>query len=417
MRRPWNTAGWSRTPWRAVVLTLVVLALHRLGVSVALPGADRAVVQAVLGEGWLGHGLLGLYDLVVGSALGRASVLAVGLIPWLLADTGARVVTAWVERRRAGPEPSARRTASQWTRYASLGIGCVLAVGLSRFLVGLGAIPGGFFGWLAVVSLVAGAALTMFMAEVISRHGVGGGAVVLVWGGLAARIPRMPALLAVAVIVVVTIPLVSVLSRALRRIPIRHARRFADGRVRFAGQATYFPVPLGAAPARVVSLAAAILGMTAVLGTGGDWSNPWLFQGTVVALVLGLSALPAEFAPATIAENVRRQGGYVPGIRPGAQTASYLAGVRNRIGVAGALLVSAGCVIPSLLWPRAAGATGIHFEGIALFLLVSTPIEVLRQASRSRPSPRPGGGPGHGDPPAAPALARETGQELAVGGR
>lgn len=414
MRSLWNTAGWSSAPWRKVGLTLVVLCLYRLGVSVPLPGADRAVVQAALGADWLGHGLLGLYDLVVGGALGQVSVLALGIVPWLLADTGARVITAWVERHR--PEPSAAQATNQWTRYASLGVAGVLAVGLSRFLVGLAAIPVGFFGWLAVLSLVAGAGLTMFLAEVISRQGLGDGAVVLLWGGVAARIPRMPALLAAAAIVV-AIPLLTALLRALRRIPVQYAKR-VEGRTLFAGQATYFPLPLGAAPARVVSLAAAILGMTAVFGTG-DWSNPWLFQGAVVALILALSALPTEIPPATIAENMRRQGGYVPGIRPGEQTASYLAGVRNRIGVAGAFLIAAGCVIPSILWPRAGPTTGIHFEGLALFLLLSTPVEVMRQTIRPRPSPRPGGGRGPRDPPAAPALAlaRKPGPGLAVGGQ
>jgi preprotein translocase subunit SecY len=403
-----------------ILFTLLIIALYRFGSHIPTPGIDFEAVQQLEQQAEEG-GVLGFLSLFSGGGLTRMAIFGLGIMPYITSSIIMQVLGVVIPKLEEWREQGAvgQKKITQWTRYVTVVLALLQATGLA-FLFHNGG--GGLFGdtaidlipdftvprvLLIVLSLTAGVALLMWMGELITQRGIGNGMSLLIFSSVVSSIPfeggRVKAengLFALAgVILVGLIVLVAIVfvEQGQRRIPVQFAKRVV-GRKMFGGQSSYIPLKVNQSGVIPVIFASSMLYLpvllTNVLPTGGFWDSirTWidgnLLQPDSIAYILIFGVMIVFFAyfytaitfdPVKQADTIRKQGGFIPGIRPGPQTERYLAKILSRITLPGALFIAAVALLPQILlavW-NVRGFEG--FGGISLLIAVGVALETMKQ--------------------------------------
>jgi preprotein translocase subunit SecY len=392
---------------KRLFFTLGILAVYRLGIFVTTPGVDRVAMRKVVASS---GGLLGLFNLFSGGALEQLSIFALGIMPYISASIILQLLTVVIpalEKMQKEGEIG-RRKITQYTRYGTIVLSVIQGFGIASYLEslrdpsGLQVVtsPGWGFRAITVISLAAGTAFIMWMGEQITERGVGNGISLIIFAGIVARIPdamfqtwaayRAPGagldelklLLMLAVVAVIIF-----FERGQRRIPIQYAKRVV-GRKLYGGQSTHLPLKVntsGVIPpifaSSVLLFPATLAGWFPFLNRVSDEIRPgtWVYNTLYVVLIVFFAYFytAVTFNPVDVADNLKKYGGYVPGIRPGKKTADYIDHVLSRITFGGAVYIAAVCVLPTLLINQF--GVPFYFGGTALLIVVGVALDTVQQ--------------------------------------
>jgi len=392
-----------------LVFVLLAVVVYRMGTHIPIPGIDPAQLAAVFNQNQ--GTFLGLFNMFSGGAMERMSIFALGIVPYITASIIVQLLTATtpaLEQLKKEGE-SGRRKLSQYTRYGALFFATVQAVAISTGLLsGMAFTPDFSFYFTAIVSLVTGAMFLMWLGEQITERGVGNGISLIIFVGIVAGLPaaigqaleqvsegqiQPIALLVVAVLGAAVIAAVVFVERAQRRITVNYAPR-QQGRKMMQGQSSHLPLKVnmsGVIPAIFASsflLFPASVGQWFGQNEGFEWLadlalflgpgqplNLLLFTILIVAFCFWYTSL--VFNPKEIAENLKRSGAFIPGIRPGENTANYVDSVMTRLTLFGAAYITLICLLPQFLQ----SGVGVPFQlgGTSLLIVVVVCMDFMAQ--------------------------------------
>ncbi|MDR1921513.1 MAG: preprotein translocase subunit SecY, partial [Candidatus Adiutrix sp.] len=389
---------------KRVIFVLIMLAVYRIGVHIPTPGVNAAALAEYF-RNFQGT-LLGLFDMFSGRALSQFSVFALGIMPYISASIIVELLTVvwpYLGRLKKEGGQDGRRKLTQYARYGtvllSLFQGYLIAVGLERMMpLGSGSVvtaPGLHFRLMSMITLTAGTAFIMWLGEQITERGIGNGISLIIFAGIVEGLPSavystisqisagemslMAALVLLAAMILIVAAVVFC-ERAQRRITIQHAQRMV-GRRLMKGGSTHLPLKLNPAGVIPPIFASSLMMFPATLTQFFD--NPlfqsaseWLSPGSLLynLLYVGLIIFfcyfytGVTFNPVDVAENMKKQGAFIPGIRPGERTAEYIDKVLTRIVMWGAFYVSLICLLPTFVTQYF--HVGFYFGGTALLIVV-----------------------------------------------
>ena len=376
-----NSAGMGEL-FARLRFVLIALLIYRIGTHIPVPGIDPEQLASLFDQNQ--GTILGLANVFSGGALERMSILALGILPYISASIIMQLMTAvtpQLEQLKKEGE-AGRRKISQWTRYLTVALAFVQGTGMTVGLAnqGLTYVTGISFYVTAVASLVTGAVFMMWLGEQITERGIGNGISLLIFAGIVAGLPAaigqsleqarqgeisILILLGILVLAAVVIYLVVFIERGQRRITVNYAKR-QQGRRMMQAQASHLPLKVNMAGVIPAIFASSILLFPASVaqwfgsGDSADWLqdlavaigpgqplNILLFTGFIVFFCFFYTAL--MFNPQEVADNLKRSGAFVPGIRPGQQTANYIDGVLTRLTVFGSAYIALVCLLPQFL--------------------------------------------------------------------
>ena len=376
-----NSAGMGEL-FARLRFVLIALLIYRIGTHIPVPGIDPEQLASLFDQNQ--GTILGLANVFSGGALERMSILALGILPYISASIIMQLMTAvtpQLEQLKKEGE-AGRRKISQWTRYLTVALALVQGTGMTVGLAnqGLTYATGMSFYVTAVASLVTGAVFMMWLGEQITERGIGNGISLLIFAGIVAGLPAaigqsleqarqgeisILILLGILVLAAVVIYLVVFIERGQRRITVNYAKR-QQGRRMMQAQASHLPLKVNMAGVIPAIFASSILLFPASVAQGfgsgdsSDWLqdlavaigpgqplNILLFTGFIVFFCFFYTAL--MFNPQEVADNLKRSGAFVPGIRPGQQTANYIDGVLTRLTVFGSAYIALVCLLPQFL--------------------------------------------------------------------
>jgi preprotein translocase subunit SecY len=396
---------------KRLLFTLGMLAVYRLGIFVTTPGVDREAMKSVLKQA---GGLLSLFNLFSGGALEQLSIFALGIMPYVSASIILQLLTVVVPKLEQLQKEGemGRRKITQYTRYGTVVLSAIQGYGIAGYLeslrdaqgISVVADPGIGFRLMTVISLAAGTAFIMWMGEQITERGIGNGISLIIFAGIVARIPdaviRTVAnfgkggsnlselgLLVLVAIMVVVIGLIVFVERGQRRIPIQYAKRVV-GRRLYGGQSTHLPLKVntsGVIPpifsSSLLLFPATLAGWFPFLQKVSDAlrAGGWVYNTLYVVLIIFFAYFytAVTFNPVDVADNLKKYGGYIPGIRPGQKTADYIDFVLSRITFGGAIYLAAICVLPTFI----ANEFGVnfYFGGTSLLIVVGVALDTVQQ--------------------------------------
>jgi preprotein translocase subunit SecY len=400
-----------------LLYTLVLLGIYRLGIFINTPGVDRAAMNAFMDS--QKGGLASLMNLFAGGALEQMSIFGLGIMPYVSASIIMQLLAVVVPslERLQKEGASGRQKINQYTRYGTIGLAIVQGIGISRWIASLGRSQGqsagGFdqvvvpkddlwFTFMTVITLTAGTAFIMWLGERITENGIGNGISLIIFAGIVAQLPpqakqlfdltsqevvNVGSVIGLGLFMLLVVAVVVYIERGMRRLPVQYAKRMAGKRM-FAGQATYFPMKVNTAGVIPPIFAGALLSFPATVGNWlpflqgvqqGLQGSAWIYNGVFVGLIIFFAYFYTSltFRPDDVADNIKKQGGYIPGIRPGRQTADYIERVLNRITFGGAVYLAVICVIPSVI----SSLMGVQFPfgGTALLIVVGVALDTVQQ--------------------------------------
>lgn len=370
---------------RRVLFTFLLLAICRVGVYIPIPGVDSQAFSDFFAT--MKSTLFGLFDMFAGGGLSNLSIFALGIMPYISASIIIQLLTVInPELKRLSKEEGAagRKKITQYTRYGTVLIAAIqglgIAIGIENMTSPAGVpvvlVPGWGFRVTTIMTLVTGTVLLMWLGEQITEYGIGNGISLIIFAGIVAMLPgaifntfklmgvgqiSLFVVLFLAVIVVGVLIFIVFMERGQRRIPVQYAKRML-GRKMYGGQTTHLPLKINTAGVIPPIFASSILMFPATLATFSQSellqrvsvmfdpatiSYNLVFVGMIVFFCYFYTAI--IFDPKDISENIRKQGGFIPGIRPGLRTGEYIDKVLNRITLWGSLYISAICVLPMLL--------------------------------------------------------------------
>jgi preprotein translocase subunit SecY len=414
---------------KKILFVIVMLALYRAGSAIPAPGIDLDAVQNLKDQAEQGAGVLGFLTLFSGGALTQFALFALGIMPYITASIIMQILTVVIPRLEQWQQQGAvgQRKITQWTRYVTVAIALLQSTGLAfLFHNGGGGLLGAgqgvdlgidLFGGaenfntgrilIVVLTLTAGTALLMWMGELITQRGIGNGMSLLIFASVVSSFPVAGAqinaergagvlapLMLLALGILVAIVFVEL---GQRRIPVQFSKRVVGNRMT-GGQSTYIPLKVNQSGVIPVIFASSVLYLplllTQVLPADRSWAvsiQEWV-DGNLVqpdsivyilvygSLIIGFAYFytAIQFDPAKQADTIRRQGGYIPGIRPGPQTERYLGRILNRITLPGALFVALIALLPSLFLAFA-DIQNFPFAGISMLIAVGVMLEFMKQ--------------------------------------
>jgi preprotein translocase subunit SecY len=395
---------------KRIWFTLGVLLIYRLGTYVPVPGINPDALAKAFEQN--SSGILGMFDMFAGGAVGRMAIFALGVMPYISASIIMQLMTSIIptldQLKKEGEQ--GRKVINQYTRYGTVALSALQSYGIAVGLQGAGNIvtnPGPFFVITTVITLTGGTMFLMWLGEQITARGIGNGLSLIIFAGIVARVPaaitgtlelgREGALspvviLGVGVMSVGIIAFVVFVERAQRRLLIQYPKRQIGNRM-FQGEASHLPLKLntsGVIPpifaSSLLLLPVTIANFTA--GAGPGWLNTIaallgrgqpayliLYGGMIIFFAFFYTAV--VFNPSDTADNLKKHGGFIPGIRPGKNTAEYIDYVLTRITAVGAVYLVIVCVLPEFL----IDATGVpfYFGGTSLLIVVSVTMDTVAQ--------------------------------------
>ncbi len=401
-----------------LLFTLGIMALFRLGSVLPTPGVDLANVKQCIGESQQqgGPGLLGLIDIFSGGALLQLSVFALGIMPYITASIIIQllrvVIPRFEELYKEGQSGTAKLT--EYTRYLTIGLGLlqsstIVATAAAGRLFGTCTVPivpnsSALNLALMVVTMTAGTGLIMWLGELITERGIGNGMSLLIFTSIVARMPQnllaiargnggiSSFLIVVAIILVATVAVVFI-EQATRRIPVQYAKRMV-GRRQYGGSTTYIPVKINTAGVIPVIFASSILSMPQLVSQFGNPASGWVqwigknLQQTAPPYLVGYGVLilfftffytAITFNPEEIADNMKKYGGFIPGIRAGEPTANYLRYVINRVTVAGSLYLVVLALMPTIAVIWLGLSQNLPFGGTTILIMVGVGLQTVKE--------------------------------------
>ena len=394
-----------------ILITLGLLVVYRIGGHIPTPGVDGSIISAALSQ----DSIFGLLDLFAGGAFAKATIFALGIMPYISASIMFQLLGAvvpYLQRlQREGEE--GRRKITQYTRYLTVGIAALQAWGTAGFLStinynGVSAVhmSSGSFIPLTILTFTCGTIFIMWLGEQITEHGIGNGISLIIFIGIIARLPdaiieetmmvwvgTRPLWLEFIVIaaMLLVVAAVVLMTRSQRRIPVQYPRKVI-GRKVYGGAATHLPLSVNSAGVIPIIFAQSIMFLpstVAQLFPDTDWlqnlvaltlapGSFWysIIYGTIIVF-FAFFYTAIVFNPMDIADNMRKNGGYIPGIRPGKNTAQYIEKVLTRITFPGALFFAAIAILPWVLIARF--NVNYFFGGTGLLIVVGVALDTLQQ--------------------------------------
>ena len=408
-----------------ILFTLAMVAIYRFGVAIRVPGIDNDAVKQFQ-EAVETQGTLGFLNLFSGGAFGSFSIFALGIMPYITASIIMQVLGVVIPKLEKLQQEGAvgQRKITQYTRYLAMAIALLQATGLT-FVFGEGRgsaffgaaqstpnvqlLPDGMWprGILVIMTLVAGTAVLMWLGELISQRGIGNGLSMIIFASIVSGLPysyysilQSRKWFVFVVLCALTVGIIIAVVRVelgQRRIPVQFAKRVV-GRRMYGGQNTYIPLKVNQSGVVPIIFASSVLLLPVLfsnmLGSGEGWRggivtfvDKYLVNSQNIVYILLFSLLIVAFAyfynsiafdPIRQADQLRRQGGFIPGIRPGPQTERYLAKAVNRITLPGAVFVAVIAILPYLLlW--AGDVQSFPFAGTTVLIAVGVALELMRQ--------------------------------------
>ncbi len=390
--------------------TLGALLIYRLGTYIPLPGINPVALAELVQQNQTG--ILGMFDMFSGGAVGRMAIFALNIMPYISASIIIQLMTTvspTLEALKKEGE-SGRKQINQYTRYATVALATLQGYGIARGLEGASNVviePGLFFQATTVITLVGGTMFVMWLGEQITARGVGNGISLIIFAGIAAELPAAIAgtlelgrtgalstgiIMALGVMIIVVIAFIVFVERAQRRLLIQYPKRQIGNR-QFQGDSSHLPLKLNTAGVIPPIFASSLLLLPPTVanfssGQGPDWLTTTtallgpgqpLYIGIYVALIVFFAFFYTAivFNPKETADNLKKHGGFIPGIRPGERTAEYIDYVLTRITVVGAAYLALVCVLPELL--RSYAAVPFYFGGTSLLIVVSVTMDTVAQ--------------------------------------
>lgn len=396
-----------------ILFTLGLLAVYRLGIFITTPGVDRALMQEIIAQ--QSGTLFGMFNMFVGGALEQASVFSLGIMPYISSSIIMQllaVVVPKLERLQKEGEQG-RKKINQYTRYGTILLsviqGSIIAVNLEGMQFNNMAVvaePGLGFKIVTVLSLTAGTAFIMWLGEQITERGVGNGMSLVIFAGIVAGL--VPALwrtgelaqqevlqpltlLFLLGVVLLAIAVVIFFERAQRRIPVQYSKRVV-GRKQFGGQSTHLPLRVNTSGVIPPIFASSLLVFPATVAqflpdapmmqqvqaalSPTEWSYNVVFVVLIVFFTFFYTSV--MFNPVDVADNMKKFGGYIPGVRPGQQTAEYIDRVLTRLTTGGSVYLAAVCVLPNILLAQQSQLP-FYFGGTALLIVVGVALDTVQQ--------------------------------------
>ena len=408
-----------------ILFTLMMVLLYRLGAHIRVPGIDDLAVRQ-LRESAREQGALGFLNLFSGGAFSSFAIFALGIMPYITSSIIMQVLTVVIPKLEEWQQEGAtgQRKITQWTRYVAMAIALLQAAGLT-FIFGQGRgsafftasanapdivlLPDGMWprGLLVILSLVAGTALLMWMGELISQRGIGNGMSILIFASVVSSLPfsyysilQSKKWVVFGILIAISIGILIAVVRVelgQRRIPVQFAKRVV-GRRQYGGQSTYIPLKVNQAGIVPIIFASSVMLLpvllTNIIGSDTGWRRTvtvWVDRNLVssqgLLYIVSFALLIVAFAyfynsiafdPIRQADQIRRQGGFIPGIRPGPQTERYLGKVVNRITLPGALFVAFIAILPYIvLW--VGDVQSFPFAGTTVLIAVGVALDLMRQ--------------------------------------
>ena len=397
---------------KRLLFTLGALIVYRLGTFIPIPGIDPVALDNIFSQ--QSTGILGMFDMFSGGALGRMTIFALNIMPYITASIIMQLMTAIVpsleQLKKDGD--AGRKQINQYTRYLTVLLATVqgygIAVGLES-AQGVVQDPGLMFRVTTVVTLVGGTLFLMWLGEQITSRGIGNGISLIIFAGIVAQLPlalagtlelgRTGALSAIFIIglflmAIAVIAFIVFIERSLRKVMVQYPKRQHGNKV-FGGEAQHLPLKInvpGVIPpifaSSLLLMPVSIINLTGGQDGGAGWlvtlnallgrGQP-LYLGIYIALIVFFAFFYTAivFNPEDTAENLRRNGGYIAGIRPGQPTADYLDFILTRLTVLGAAYLSAVCILPEILISQY--AVPFYFGGTSLLIVVTVSLDTVNQ--------------------------------------
>jgi preprotein translocase subunit SecY len=397
---------------RRIIITLLLLAVYRIGVHVPTPGIDTIALSAFFAQAK--GTLFSFIDMFSGGAFERLSVFALGIMPYISSSIILQLLTVVIPHlERLSKEGEAgRKKITQYTRYGTVLLSLIQGFGISvglEHMTGPGGElvvmdPGWAFRLMTMITLTAGTAFIMWLGEQITERGIGNGISLIIFAGIIARLPtaisnsarlirtgEMGILITLFLIVlmVAVVGAIIYVERGQRRIPVQYAKRIV-GRRMYGGQSTHLPLKVNTAGVIPPIFASSIIMFPATIASfvdhpwmkavsaqlaPGSWIYELIYVGFIFFFCYFYTAV--TFNPTDVADNMRKYGGYIPGIRPGKKTAEFVDRVLTRITFSGAIYVSTVCVLPSILITKF--NVPFYFGGTALLIVVGVALDTVGQ--------------------------------------
>lgn len=392
-----------------LLFTLAMLAVYRVGAHIPTPGINNEELFAFLTE--RGGALLGFLDIFSGGALSRLTIFALGIMPYISASIILQLLTVVVPHlsKLAKEGERGRKKIIQYTRYGTIGIAVIQGFGIALGLEGMnqGAFvlePGWAFRFMTVITLVAGTAFLMWLGEQITERGVGNGISLIIFAGIVARLPSAVVqtydlyqvgqisfllLSLLAIVMLAVVAAIVFLESGRRKIPVQYAKRVIGRRV-YGGQSTHIPLKINTAGVIPPIFASSIIAFPATIA--GFIQIPWvqsfgnqlapgsllytlLYVGLILFFCFFYTAVVLN--PVDMSDNMKKYGGFIPGIRPGQRTADYIYKVLTRITFAGAIYLAIVCVIPEILIYKL--NVPFYFGGTSLLITIGVGLDTSQQ--------------------------------------
>ena len=396
---------------RRILFTVGLLIVYRIGGHITAPGVNPIALKAFF-QNQQGT-IFALYDLFAGGNLRRATIFALGIMPYISASIIIQLLQAVIPyfEKLAKEGEEGRKKITQYTRYGTVGLALVQSVGISIFLesMNVGGMPvvpsGGIpFKLLTMITLTAGTIFVMWLGEQISERGIGNGISLIIMIGIIARYPtdflntwralqlgqitplRLVLLL---VIMVFVIGAVILITQGQRRIPVQYAKRIVGRRV-YGGRSQYIPLRVNTAGVIPIIFAQSIMVFPTTIATflKADfmdtfrlWLSPgsWLYISIYALIIIFFTYFYTAIVlnPVDLAENMRKYGGFIPGIRPGKRTSDYIDGILSRVTLPGAVFLAFIAILPDIMMRR--GGLPFYFGGTGLLIVVGVMLDTLQQ--------------------------------------
>ena len=397
---------------KRILVTCGLLVVYRIGVYIPTPGIDNQALSAIFAS--QSGTLFGMIDMFSGGALSRFSIFTLGIMPYISASIILQLLTVVIPQleKLSKEGELGRRKITQYTRYGTIVLSIIQGMGIAVGLESVGGAgsssvvyhPGWSFRLMTVLTLTSGTAFIMWLGEQITERGIGNGISLIIFAGIVAGFPsgfvRTATLirtgemslfigLLILALMVGVVGLIIFFERAHRKIPVQYARRIVGRRV-YGGQSTHLPLKVNTAGVIPPIFASSILLFPATLAsfikhpvtkTISDALTPgsWAYESIYVAFIIFFCYFytAVTFNPVDVADNMKKYGGFVPGIRPGKKTAEYIDKILTRITLGGALYVSVICVLPSIMISRF--NVPFYFGGTGLLIVVGVAMDTIQQ--------------------------------------
>ncbi len=392
-----------------VLFTLAMLFVYRIGAHIPTPGINNEALNRFLTE--KGGALMGFFDMFSGGALSKMTIFALGIMPYISASIILQLLTvAWPHLAALAKEgEQGRKKIVQYTRYGTILISVIQAMGISIGLEGMGEgvfvhNPGWSFRIMTIITLTAGTSFIMWLGERITERGIGNGISLIIFAGIVAQLPsaviqtvklfqagelKTPVIVILIGMMVVVIGAIVYLEGGRRKVFVQYAKRIV-GRKMYGGQSTHIPLKINTAGVIPPIFASSLLAFPATVA--GFIDIPWvqsmsqqLAPGGVIHVFLYAILIiffcffytAVVLNPVDLAENMQKYGGFIPGVRPGQKTADHIFGILTRITFAGAIYLAAVCVLPEILISYL--NVPFYFGGTSLLIVIGVALDTVQQ--------------------------------------